>query len=77
MCKRTEEVGPTVGLQRPYTIREVLYRARPSTDTGQPFLYVYSEKPLHLVAFYDTLGIREAHSRLFTGVQGVKIDLIE
>ena len=26
--------------------------------TGPPFLYGYSEKPPHLVAFYDTLGIR-------------------
>ena len=28
---------------------------------GQPF-YGYSEKPSHLVAFYDTLGIRRTHS---------------
>ena len=26
------------------------------TDTGSPFLYGYSEKPPHLVAFYDTLS---------------------
>ena len=31
---------------------------------GQPFYTVYSEKPPHLVAFYDTLGIRRTHSRL-------------
>ena len=30
---------------------------------GQPF-YGYSEKPSHLVAFYDTLGIRRTNSRL-------------
>ena len=28
------------------------------------FLYGYSEKPPHLVAFYDTPGIRRTHSRL-------------
>ena len=39
-------------------------RARPSTDTGQIFLYGYSEKLSHFVAVYDTLGIRRTHSRL-------------
>ena len=34
------------------------------TDTGPPFLYGYSEKPPHLVAFSDTLGIRRTNSRL-------------
>ena len=33
-------------------------------DTRRPFLYCYSEKPPHLVAFYDTPGIRRTHSRL-------------
>ena len=28
-----------------------------------PFLHSYFEKPPHLVAFYDTLGIRRTHSR--------------
>ena len=36
----------------------VLQHVRPSTDTGPPFLYGYSEKPAQLVAFCDTLGIR-------------------
>ena len=31
---------------------------------GHPFLHGYLEKPPHLVAFYDTLGIRRTHSRL-------------
>ena len=31
---------------------------------GQPFIYIFSEKPPHLVAFYDTLGKRRTHSRL-------------
>ena len=35
----------------------------PYTDTGPPFLYGYSDKPPHLVAFYDTLGIRRTYSR--------------
>ena len=34
------------------------------TDTGPPFLYSDSDTPPHLVAFYDTLGIRRAYSRL-------------
>ena len=42
-------------------------RVRPSTDTGPTFLYGYSEKPPHLVAFYDTLRIRRTHS-----IKGVK-----
>ena len=33
---------------------------------GPPFLYGYSEKPPHLVAFYDTLGIRRTYSHLNT-----------
>ena len=36
----------------------------PSTDTGPPFSYGYSEKPPDLVTFYDTLGIRRIHCRL-------------
>ena len=34
------------------------------TDTGPPFLYGDSDTPSHLVAFYDTLGIRRTYSRL-------------
>ena len=34
------------------------------TDTGLPFLYGDSDTPPHLVAFYDTLGIRRTYSRL-------------
>ena len=34
------------------------------TDTGPPFLYGDSDTPPHLVAFYDTLGIRRTYSRL-------------
>ena len=33
-------------------------------DTGPLFLYGYSEKSPHLVAFYDTLGIRSIISNL-------------
>ena len=42
-------------------------RARPTPttrDTGPPFLYCDSDPPPHLVAFYDTLGIRRTYSRL-------------
>ena len=34
------------------------------TNTGPPFLYGESDTPPHLVAFYDTLGIRSTYSRL-------------
>ena len=34
------------------------------TDTGPPFIYGHSGTPPHLVAFYDTLGIRRTYSRL-------------
>ena len=34
------------------------------TDTGPPFLYGDSDTTPHLVAFYDTLGIRRTYSRL-------------
>ena len=34
------------------------------TDTGPPFLYGDSDTPPHLVAFYNTLGIRRKYSRL-------------
>ena len=33
-------------------------------DTGPTFLYSDSDTPPHLVAFYDTLGIRRTYSRL-------------
>ena len=33
-------------------------------DTGPPFLYGDSDTHPHLVAFYDTLGIRRTYSRL-------------
>ena len=60
MWRRTEEeVEPTVGLPTPQTFRSVLYRARPSTDTGPPFLYGDSDTPPHLVAFYDHAGDTE------------------
>ena len=36
----------------------------PSKHRHEAFLYNYFEKPPHLVAFYDTLGIRRTHSRL-------------
>ena len=58
------KIWPTVRLPMPLTFRRVLYRARPSTNTGPPFLYGYSEKPPHLVPFYDMLGIRRTNSRL-------------
>ena len=34
------------------------------TDMGPPFLYGDSDTSPHLVAFYDTLGIRRTYSRL-------------
>ena len=34
------------------------------TDTGPPFLNGASDTPPHLVAFYDTQGIRRTYSRL-------------
>ena len=34
------------------------------TETGPTFLYGDSDTPPHLVAFYDTLGIRRTYSRL-------------
>ena len=34
------------------------------TDTVPPFLYGDSDTPPHLVAFYDTPGIRRTYSRL-------------
>ena len=41
-----------------------------------PFLYGYSEKPPNLVVFYDTLGMRMAHSRLHPpGPQIFRTDL--
>ena len=33
------------------------------TNKGPPFLYGDSDTPPHLVAFYDTLGIRRTYSR--------------
>ena len=36
-----------------------LTSARPSTDTGPPFLYGNSDTPPHLVAFYDHAGDTE------------------
>ena len=32
------------------------------TDTGPTFLYGDSDTPPHLVAFYDTLGIRRTYN---------------
>ena len=34
------------------------------TDAEQPFLFGDSDTPPHLIAFYDTLGIRRTYSRL-------------
>ena len=56
-----EEVVPTVGLPTPYTFRRVFKRAPSYKDTGPPFLYGDSDTPPHLVAFYDTLGIRRTY----------------
>ena len=36
----------------------------PSKHRHGAILYAYSEKPPHLVAFYDTLGIRKIYSYL-------------
>ena len=43
----------------PYTFRRVFKRARPSTDTGPPFLYGDFDTPPYLVAFYDQAGDTE------------------
>ena len=52
MCRRTEEeVGPTVGLPMPKTFHRVLKSARPSTDTGPPFLYGDFDTPPQLILF--------------------------
>ena len=46
---------------------------------GATLFYGYSEKPPHLIAFYDTLGLRRTHSRfnsrVLTGGGGV-IDIL-
>ena len=51
MCRRTEE-----GSQRHRHFVGFFKRTRLSTDTGPPFLYGYSEKPPHLVAFCGGTG---------------------
>ena len=43
------------------------------TDTGPPFLYGDSDTPPHLVAFYDTLGIRRMYSQLKPPASGVDL----
>ena len=61
MRMRTKkEVGPVVGLPRHrHFVGFFNVPGRINTDTGPPHLYGYSEKPPHLVAFYDTLGDTE------------------
>ena len=61
LCRRNEEVVvPTVGLPTPKTFRRVFFNVPILHRHGTTLLYGYSEKPPHLVAFYDTLGIRIA-----------------
>ena len=48
-------------------------RARPSTDTGPPFLYGDSDTPPHLVAFYDHAGDTEDTFSTRTPVNHFKI----
>ena len=59
MCRRIEEVEPTVGLPFVGFFNvpvQALTQDHPYND--------YSEKPPHLVAFYDTLGIQRTYSHL-------------
>ena len=57
MCRRTEEeVVPTVGVQTQLRHFVGFFNVPVLHRHGIPFLYGYSEKPPHFVAFYDTLG---------------------
>ena len=64
MCRRTEKVIPTVGPPNAIDISYGSLTCPSYTDTGPPFLFGDSDTPPHLVAFYDTLGIRGTYSRL-------------
>ena len=56
MCRRIEkEVEPTVGLPR-YRHFVGFFNVPVQAPTRDPPFYGYSEKPPHLVAFYDTHG---------------------
>ena len=62
-----EEVEPTIGLPR-HRHFVVFFNVPVQAPTrDQPF-YGHSEKPPHLVAFYDTLGILRTYSHLKTRV---------
>ena len=65
MCRRIEEVVPTVGLPTP-DISQGSLTCPSYTDTGLRFLYGDPVTSPHLVAFNDTRGIRRTYSRLKT-----------
>ena len=61
LCDIKPSWGPGVKSRMcPPHPQRVVKVLRPSTNTGNPF-YGNSEKPPHLVAFYDTLGIRRTY----------------
>ena len=62
MRRRTEKVCPTVGFQHHGYFVGFFNVPVQAPTRGQ--IYGYSGKPPHLVAFYDTLGIRRTYSRL-------------
>ena len=66
MCRRTEEeVVRTYGrAPNAIDISQGSFTCPSYTDTWLPFLYVDSDTSPHLVAHYDTLGIRRTYSQL-------------
>ena len=76
MCRRIEEVVP---IRAPNAIDIVgFFNVPVLAPTRRPtFFYGFSEKPPHLVAFYDTLGKRRTHSRLHPGFDISKFSRIQ
>ena len=70
MCKRTEEVIPTVG-HNATDISHVTLTCPSYTDTEPPFLYGDFDTPPSLVAFYDTLGIQRVYFLLKSPLKGL------
>ena len=63
MCRRTEEkVLTTAGFPHHRHFIWLFNVPVQAPTRGHPF-YGYSEKPPHLVAFYDMLGIRRTYTR--------------
>ena len=64
MCRRTEEVVPTVGLQRYRHLEEFFNVPLQARTWGHPF-YCYSEKPPHFSPLlWRAIWIRRTYSRL-------------